>query len=206
MSFQTIIDNAESISIERKAVVASTVSRNGLVRAVSRGGSHWQFRVRLPDGPRWTDYRQLISKIELLDRYTPSSIRFNNPGHSWFMGYQGNSVNYTAFQASWVRGQTSITLTTSPTTSSGFKFRAGDIIQLGTTGRVYTVAADVAFNSNTVPVHRPIIDASSSGAIRVAENCQFTVICTEFPGWNVFARDQISWSGDFIFNEVMDTL
>jgi hypothetical protein len=101
------------------------------------------------------------------------------------------------------QGSNTITLTTSPTTSSGFKFRAGDVIQLGSSGKCYTVAADVAFNSNTVTLHRPVVDSSASGvALRVAENCVFTVICKEFPTWSVFARDQVSWSGPFIFYEV----
>lgn len=30
-----------------------------------------------------------------------------------------------------------------------------------------------------------------------------TVICTEFPEWTIFARDQVSWSGPFVFYEVV---
>jgi hypothetical protein len=205
MSFQWIIDNAETVSINRKQVVATSVSRDGTTRAVSRGGQFWRFEVKLPDGPRWTDYRQLISQAERLDRTTSATIQFNDTGHAWLVGYQGNSANYTGFQATWTQGATSITLTTSPTTASGFKFRAGDFIQLGTTGKVYTVAADVAFNSNTVTLHRPVLDATQASAtpIRVAENCQFSVICTQFPDWTLFARDQVSWSGPFVFHEVL---
>lgn len=201
MSFQWVIDNAESISINRKKVVGSTTARDGVTRSVSRGGQVWRFDVKLPDGPRWTDYRQYISQAETLDRTTAANIQFNNAGHSWLVGYQGNSVNYTGFSASWTQGATSITLTASPTTSSGYKFRAGDIIQLGTTGKVYTVAADVAFNSNSVSLHRPVIDSTGSGSIRVEENCVFNVICVQFPEWTLFARDQVSWGGPFVFVE-----
>jgi len=202
MSFQWIIDNAESIGIDRRRVVGSTQSRDGSVRAVSRGGQAWRFEVRLPDGPRWTDYRQYISQAEALDRTTSSTVQFNDTGLNWFIKYQGNSVNYTGFIATITQGSNTITLTTSPTTSSGFKFRAGDVIQLGASGKCYTVAADVAFNSNTVTLHRPVIDSSASGvALRVAENCVFTLICKDFPTWNLFARDQVSWSGPFIFYE-----
>lgn len=202
MSFQWIIDSAESISIDRRKVVGSTQSRDGTVRAVSRGGQAWRFEVKLPDGPRWTDIRQYISQAETLDRVSTATIQFNDAGLDWFIRYQGDSVNYTGFVATIVQGSSSITLTTSPTTSSGYKFRAGDIIQLGSTGKCYTVAADVAFNSNTVTLHRPVLDASATGvALRVAENCQFTVICKDFPSWSLFARDQVSWSGPFVFYE-----
>jgi|TARA_R110000796_G_scaffold78978_1_gene175913 hypothetical protein len=30
----------------------------------------------------------------------------------------------------------------------------------------------------------------------------WTVICVEFPEWTIFARDQVSWSGAFVFYEV----
>jgi hypothetical protein len=202
MSFQTVINNASEISVERKAVVASTTARDGTYRAVSRGGQVWSFTVRLPDGARWQDYRQTISKLEKLDRFTSDTISFNNTGHAWLFGYQGNSVNYTGFAATWTQGATSITLTSSPTTSSGYKFRAGDILQLGT-GKVYTVAADVAYNSNTVTLHRPIIDSTGSGTLKVADDCDFTIKCTSFPTWTVFARDQVSWSGPFVFVEAL---
>jgi hypothetical protein len=202
MTFQTVIDNASEISVERKAVVASTLARDGTYRAVSRGGQVWTFTVRLPDGPRWTDYRQTISKIEKLDRFTTNTIQFNNTGHDWLFGYQGDSANITGFAATWTQGSTIITLTSSPSTPSGFKFRAGDIIQLSA-GKVYTVADDVPFNSNIVTLHRPVLDSSGSGSLAVAENCEFSVKCVEFPSWRLFDRNQIGWTGAFVFIEVI---
>ena len=202
MSFQWIIDRAESISINRKKITAQTTARDGTVRAVSRGGQVWAFDVKLPDGISWAELRPLISQAEALDRVSTATIALNNIGHTWIGGYQGNSVNSTGFVATVTQGANTITLTTSPTTSSGFKFRAGDFIQLGTTGKVYTVAADVAFNSNTVTLHRPVIDSSATGvALRVGVNCSWTVLCTNFPDWNIFAYNQVSWSGSFTFVE-----
>lgn len=204
MSFQYVIDSAETISMNRLKVVASTTSRDGTTRAVSRGGQIWQFEARLPDGAPWTSWRSKISQIEALDRVTSGSFQLNSAGHTWLSQYQGNSVNSTGFVGGWTYGATTLTLSTSPTTSSGFKFKAGDLIQLGTTGKVYTVAADVAYNSNTVTLHRPIIDETAAGvSLRVGPNCVFTVICKEFPIWTLFARDQVSWSGPFVFSEVI---
>ena len=202
MSFQWIINNAETVSMERKRVTAATQTRSGVIRTVSRGGQVWRFEVKLPDGPRWTDYRQNITLAEALDRTSTGTIQFNSTGHDWLIKYQGNSVNYTGFVATITNNSNTITLTTSPTTSSGYKFRAGDFIQLGASGKVYTVAADVAFNSNTVTLHRPVLDASASGvALRVGPNCVWTVVCSQFPTWTMFARDQVSWSGPFVFYE-----
>jgi hypothetical protein len=30
----------------------------------------------------------------------------------------------------------------------------------------------------------------------------YTVICVQFPQWTIFARDQVSWDGPFVFVEV----
>jgi hypothetical protein len=202
MSFQWIIDNAETISINRKKIVSQTTARDGTTRAVSRGGQVWTFDVKLPDGISWTILRPYISQAEALDRVSTATISISSVGHTWLSGYQGNSANRTGFVATITQGSSTITLTTSPTTSSGYKFRAGDFIQLGTSGKVYTVAADVAFNSNTVTLHRPVIDASASGvSLKVADYCNWTVICTSFPEWILMARDQVAWSGSFTFAE-----
>ena len=50
MSYQWIIDNAESISIDRHEIVGQTITRNQTVRATSRGASVWKFTVKVPDG------------------------------------------------------------------------------------------------------------------------------------------------------------
>lgn len=202
-AFQYVFNNAESISIDKKRVVGTTTTRDNTVRTVSRGGQTWKFDVRLPDGIRWSDARQYIEKMEALDRTTVGTVQINNSGYnSWLTKYQGNAANPAAVTASWTQGGTSITLTGGQATS-GFNFRAGDLIQLKTTGRVYSVTADVAFNSNTVPVHRPIIDATSSGTLVVGPSVTWSVICVEFPNWTIFARDQVSWSGSFVFYENM---
>lgn len=31
----------------------------------------------------------------------------------------------------------------------------------------------------------------------------YTVICTSFPEWTIFSRNQVSWSGPFVFTEVV---
>jgi hypothetical protein len=197
--FQWVIDNAESVAMDRLKTVAQSTARDGTVKTVARTGQPWRFNVRLPDGPRWTDYRQHISKIEAQDRVTVGTIGFTNTGHDWLIQYQGDAADYTAITASWTTGNT-ITLTSGQATS-GYTFRAGDFIQLGSSGSVYTVANDVAFDNDTVTLHRPIIDSAGALTLNVAEDCVWSVICTQFPSWTIFARDQVSWSGDFIFVE-----
>ena len=202
-AFQYIFDNAESISIDRRAVTAQTVSRNNTVRSVSRGGQIWRFDVKLPDGPRWTDLRPYIEAIEYADRYTVGTVQINNAGYNdWLTKYQGTAGNPNAMLASWTQGTNIVTLTGGQA-ASGYNFRAGDFIQLGNTGRVYSVTADIPFTTNAVTVNRPIIDATGSGTLNTGYNVTWNVICTEMPRWTIFARNQVSWSGAFVFYEDM---
>jgi len=126
MSFQWIINNAESLSINRKKIVASTQARNGIVRTVSRGTQPRRIEVKLPDGVAWSDFRSNIIAAEALDRNTAATV----------------SIPYSLFP--WYYG-------------------------------------------NTAP----------------GSDESYSVICLEFPEWIISARDQVSWSGSFVFVEVV---
>ena len=125
MSFQYVLNNASNLSINRLDTVASTQSRDGTVKAVSRGTPKKIFTVTLPDGPRYSEERSSIEALEALDRHTTDSITIQYATHPWYY-------------------------------------------------------------SNTSPV----------------EEESYTVICVEFPQWEVFGYDQIRWSGPFVFVEV----
>jgi len=131
-------------------------------------------------------------------------VQLSNTGYTtWLNRYQGNSINSTGFVGNVTQGNVTLTLTTSPTTASGNKFLAGDFIQLGTTGNVYTVTSNVAFNSNSVTLNRAVIDTSGSKSLLVGPNVTWSVYCTQLPQWTIFARDQVNWSGAFIFHEAL---
>jgi hypothetical protein len=200
MTFQIVIDYAEQISINRKRKVAQTTSRSGVVKSTSLGGQIWEFDVKLPDGIDWTTLRPLIEKIEALDRVTVSSIQINKAGQSWITAYQGNLTNVSAITVSYTSGNT-VTITGGATLASGFRFRSGDLIQLGTSGSVYSVVNDVAFNQTTVTLHRPVREAAGTYTLKVGQAVNWNVICVNFPNWNLFARDQVSWDGGFVFVE-----
>jgi hypothetical protein len=126
MSFQWIIDRAESLSINRKKMVGTTTARDGITRAVSRGTQPKRIEVKLPDGIPWTDLKTLIEAAEALDRISTATISIPFAKFPWYYN-------------------------------------------------------DVA----------PSSDQS------------WTVRCIEFPEWVIFARNQVSWSGSFVFQEVL---
>lgn len=207
MSFQFVIDNAATLSVNRKAIVGQTITRSSVVRSVSRGTSVWRFTVELPAGPRWTDYRAAISLIEKQDLIETDVIKFNNPGLDWFIKYQGDLTNPNTVQID-TQGTNSpdeVIITSSESISSGFLFRSGDIIQLGSEGKCYTVVNDVAHNQTVIKLHRPLLNETPGlKTLRVGPACEWTVRCIQFPNWLLFSRDQISWTSSFTFLEVGD--
>jgi hypothetical protein len=182
-AFQYVFDNAASISIDRRAVTAQTITRDNTVRSISRGGQVWRFEVQLPDGPRWSELRPYIELIDYADRYTVGTVQINNPGYNSWLTPSLTGVTTTT--GSWTAGSNTI--------STAVPLAVGDIIQLGT-GHVYSM-------TSTTTVNRPVIDATGSGTITVGPGVTWSVICTDLPKWTVFARDQVSWSGPFVFYE-----
>ena len=126
MSFQWIVDRAETLSINRKNQVATTTARDGTVRSVDRGPLPDRITVKLPDGIPWTELKSYIEAAELLNKSTSASISIPYAKFPWFY----NDVN-------------------------------------------------------------PGTDTT------------WTVRCTQFPEWTIFARNQVSWSGAFVFIEVI---
>jgi hypothetical protein len=126
MSFQWIINTAESLAINRLKTTASTTSRDGTVRVVSRGIPPKRFTVKLPDGILWSANKTNIEGSETLDKVTTATITIPYAKFPWYY-------------------------------------------------------------NNTAP----------------GSDDSYVVRCIEFPEWTIFARDQISWSGAFVFVEVI---
>jgi len=206
-AFQWVFDRAENISINRKPVVAQTQSRNNIVRSVSRGGAVWRFSVKMPDGIPWTQSRSYIEALSAADRFTPGTVSLSNPGYSdWLSAYQGNVSTTSGFTVTSNLTNT-VTIQTVPgvTLPGQTLFGSGDFIQLGT-GHVYSVVTPVTYSGSpgqTVTLNRPVIDVAGTHALTVGPAVTFTVLCVSMPDWQIFARDQVSWSGAFEFQEVI---
>jgi hypothetical protein len=203
-AFQTVIDYAETISLNKMKKVSQTVSRDGTVKSTSLGGQVWTFEVKLPNGLPWTTMRPLIEDMETLDRISTGTIRINSSGHSWITGYQGNMTGTSGIIASFSSGNTISLVSGYSSPSAGqFRFKAGDIIQLGSSGSAYTVAANVAYNETTVTLNRPVREAAGSYTLYIGQNVSWSVICVKYPKWTLFARNQVAWDGAFVFAEAI---
>ena len=160
MSFQFVIDNSTELSVSKGPIVSTTLTRNGIAKSVSRGGSRWVFQATLPDGPSWESYRPFITQIEKLNRFTEQTVQFNNPGHSWFSRYLGDEPNPNiTIEVTGINDV--VNIVSGVTITSGFVFKAGDLIDIQ--DRVYAVVNDVAWNQNEITLHRPILGGTKLG-------------------------------------------
>ena len=201
MGFQQIINAASNIKYDNRGMTSFTTSRSGYTRAVTRGGQPWIFEVEFPSGPDWREYRELVADIMDNQRNTPQKIYFNTAGHDWIFGYQGDYGG--TFSAQFTKGTTTLSLQNQAT--SGFNFKVGDILQLGTNGQVYQVVENVPYTQTSVKLHRPIVEDTSSGVnLLIGADCGFNVYCTQLPRVNLFAQNQFGFDAPFVFTETYD--
>lgn len=197
MSFQWIVDNAEEIQINKRGIVAQTVSRDQTVRSVSRGGAIWRFTVTPPSGYKWADARGYVETIDNSDRFTVTQINFSKTAYAYIFGYQGNGA-----------APTSITVTQgSPTAqigggyTGGIRLKAGDLVQLSGQPYVYSVVNTVTLANTSVTLNRPVLETSGTYTLVVGQNVSFKLICTQIPDYKITPGGLIQWTGPFTFVE-----
>jgi len=97
MSFQWIVNGAESISLNKKQIVAQTQTRSGVIRATTRGVQPVQITVKYPDGPKWSDLKANIAAATALDRYQTATISIPYATFPWYYGNvnPGTNESYT---------------------------------------------------------------------------------------------------------------
>ena len=206
--FQYIFDNASVIDYERQPIVAQTQSRDGTIRATSRGGSVWRFKVTYAAGKPWNELRPILDSIDLKGRHTSDTVSFNSTGQSWIFPYRGASADITGWTVNNISGNTCTLAGTgshSPVASEKL-FAAGDLIQLGTNGHIYTVTADVTKTLGvdpTLTLHRPILESNATYTLTIGPTVSFKLFCTKQPGVRIFDHNLATFDGSFEFVEDM---
>ena len=201
-AYQWIFDNASSISINKRATVAQTVTRDGTVRRASRGAKIWRFSIE-PAPCQWETARPYITAIEQLDRIQSAQVQINNPGYnSWLTKYQGDCSTTSGFVATWDTGnQLTLNYPGGHGLVNGERALAqGDFIQLGPDS-VYEVVEDVPYPSTQVTVNRPIMELAGTDSIKIGPEVTWSVVCTQFPEWTISDRNLVTWRGNFEFYE-----
>ena len=217
MSIQAIIDESTFLTINKRKVAASTVSRSGHLKTADRGVNFYQFTVGMHDGLTYSANRNLLEDLDTQDITVEANVSLNNNSNMQYLtNYQGN-VSQSSLNNITMVGHNGANLfinCNSGVSGSGTLFKKGDYIQpKGNTSTYrypYQVTSDVAFSTGAnvvVPVHRGVLKqdgvALTSGGIRVGNDVRFHVKATRMPTYSIVPHDRISFSGNFELMEVI---
>ena len=214
MSFQWVIDNAENISMTKRPVISQTVSRDQVIRTVSRGGAVWKFAVKMPPVMVWNNNaRGYLESIDTKAMLQSQTINMSKTGYDWMVKYRGDATSTTTMTWKYNAAQAAsntykFELGNMPGSVGAVLFRAGDLIQPTGSKYVYsTVSASTKGSAATqlIEVHRSILDTPSDTAVtfKVGPAVSWTVICTKMPTWTFVEKELIEFNGDFEFQEVL---
>lgn len=212
MSFQTIFNNQQSMTVNNRRTVGQQVSRSGQVRVAQYLTSvPWVFTVMPHNFLLYQDSRDIIQTIDNLDRQLPETITFNNSNLSWFTEYQGELTTaqanaLTLYSVPAANSQTVQIGNLPAVPSTRVVFAAGDFIQIGQ--YTYKVTEEVTRGLDDyveVGIHRPIIGTPSTGTLAgVGNTCEFTVLAERCPTYTLTPAPQgafVNWDDAFVFRE-----
>ncbi len=212
MSFQTILNISQSITVNNRRMVGQQYSRSGQVRTAQYVTSvPWVFTVKPHAYLYYPQVRDVIQTIDNLDRQNAATITFNTTNLQWFTEYKGglSSVQAAALTlASLPAGNaTVIAIGNLPSVSSGtVVFEAGDFIQLG--NYPYKITTQVLRGSGSTvnaTLHRPIIGTPTVGTLTaVGASCTFSVVAEVCPTYTLRPMTNgafVDWDADFVFRE-----
>jgi hypothetical protein len=214
MSLQTIIDNAQFITIDSRKVIGQTISRSGRIKSAEViSAVPYRLTVGMHSGLKYSENRALLQDLATADRNVESTIDIGstNTGLSYVTAYQGDSTGIAGVTCVSASGNT-LTVNASAAGTGTYLFKKGDFIQPGTSYRYpYQVTADVAHTTSSsvaVSIHRPFIEQSgytlSGKSLLSGTNVTFRVIMLKKPSFSVVPHDRIEFDTDFDLLEVIE--
>jgi len=195
MSFQTIFEIQQSMSVNNRRVVGQQIARSGfLTTAQYLTAVPWVFTIVPHNFLYYPDARAVIQAIDNKDRQLPEVISFASSNLSWFLKMQGTATAAT------LNGTPTPNTQTLNLTSNG-TFKAGDFIMIG--GYTYKITADSA--GSVVNIHRPLIGTPSSGTtVYMGTQCTFNVVAEKCPTYTLTPMTNgayVNWDDAFVFRE-----
>jgi hypothetical protein len=212
MSFQTIVDIQQSMTVNNRRTVGQQVTRGGQIRTAQYLTSvPWVFTIVPHNYLYYPQVRDVIQTIDNLDRQTAANITFSGTTLSWFTEYKGglSSGQAAALTLASVPPANSQTISVGnlPSVGAGtVVFAAGDFLQLGS--YVYKVTQQVLRGSGStvnVNLHRPVIGTPSTGTLTaVGSAVYFPVyaeVCPTYTLTPMTAGAFVNWDQPFVFRE-----
>lgn len=195
MSFQTIFEIQQSMTVNNRRTVGQQVARSGYITVAQYlTAVPWVFTVQPHEYLYYPQVRSVIQAIDNKDRQLPETITFNSSNLSWFTKMQGTATAAT------LNGTPTPNTQTLNLTSNG-TYKAGDFIMIN--GYTYKVTADSA--GSVVGIHRPLIGTPSSGTtVYMGNACTFTVVAETCPTYTLNPMTSgayVQWDNPFVFRE-----
>lgn len=195
MSFQTIFEIQQSMTVNNRRMVGQQVSRAGYMTVAQYlTAVPWVFTVVPHNFLYYPTAREIIQVIDNKDRQLPEVITFSSTNLSWFLQNRGTATAAT------LNGTPVANTQTLNLTSNG-TYKAGDFIMVS--GYTYKVTADSA--GSVVNIHRPLIGTPSSGTtVFIGTQCTFNVVAERCPTYTLMPMTNgafVSWDEPFIFRE-----
>ena len=195
MSFQTIFEIQQSMTVNNRRMVGQQVARSGYITVAQYlTAVPWVFTVQPHNYLYYPQVRSIIQAIDNKDRQLPETITFNSNNLSWFTKMQGTATAAT------LNGTPTANTQTLALTSNG-TFKAGDFIMIN--GYTYKITADSAGSS--VGINRPLIGTPSSGTtVYIGNACTFTVVAEACPTYTLNPMTSgayVQWDAPFVFRE-----
>lgn len=195
MSFQTIFNIQESMTVNNRRMIGQQVARSGYITVAQYlTAVPWVFTVKPNNYLYYPQVRDVIQAIDNKDRQLPESISFAASNLSWFTTNRGTATVAT------LNGTPAANTQTLALTSNG-TFKAGDFLQVG--GYVYKVTADSAGSS--VGIHRPLIGTPASGtSLILGSAVTFNVVAEACPTYTLNPMTDgafVQWDAPFVFRE-----
>jgi hypothetical protein len=218
MSLQTIINYAESITINRRKVAGIQFTRNQIARVNSLVTRNpWRFTVKMPALLQYAESRELIETLDKIDRITPQEITFSDvAGQSFMFAYQGD-MNATQRNAVTIASFSGKTLTLNVPATLGIGaviFEAGDVIQIIGYPYPFSVESQVvkaAGSTVSVTVHRgnffdPTEDPVTGLTLVYGNAVTFNMLCTNMPTYTIIPGPYVQFDSDFELYEFTGTI
>jgi hypothetical protein len=207
MSLQTIIDRAQSIEIDRRRIVAQTVSRSQRIKISERASAQpWRWTVAPPGMLKWSDSRGIVELIDFNDRANEYTLSLNNNASmNYITQYQGGATTnqLTAMQITSFTTSTMVIGTLPSVSTSTIMFASGDLIQPTLSRYPYTVVNTVyrgSGNSISLVTHRPAITSENvtlTGSFKTGTSCTWRMVLTALPSYSIVPKNLVQFNGDF---------
>lgn len=207
---QDILNLSSSITINRRKVVGSQITRNEIARtSLTPTRVPWRFTLEMPAQLSWWDNRGLVEYLDNIDRYSPQQVNFATTCIQWIFRYQGTMTagQVSALTVSSIAG-TNITLaglSAAGITNGQVMFQPGDLIQIGANPYPCTSVNQVLGNGTnnvTFQVSRPMdwVNYAGGPGITVGPSCTFNVFCPNMPTYRIIPGRYFDYNGTVINN------